>query len=60
MTESSANLYARIRKLEADRDKQADQIKRLERVVASLLPPPQYDGHLPDPRPIWPVKEPNA
>lgn len=61
MSDSAANLYVRLRKLEADRDKTSDRVTRMERQLAQLLPPPEYDGHMPDPGPIWPVpvKEPN-
>jgi hypothetical protein len=65
------DILARLRKLEADMFRLRDRIADLERprrapeLMAATMPPcpmpPEYDGHMPDPAPIWPVKdEPNA
>jgi hypothetical protein len=47
------DIIARLRKLELEVSRLKDRLAALE----GKFPPPEYDGHMPDPAPIWPVKD---
>jgi hypothetical protein len=47
------DILSRLRKLELELARLKDWLADLE----GSFPPPEYDGHMPDHTPIWPVPE---
>jgi hypothetical protein len=46
-------LLRRVTRLELELSRLKDRLAAIE----GSFPPPEYDGHMPDPAPIWPVYE---
>ncbi len=50
------DILARLRKLELEVSRLKDRVADMEPPRMPAMPP-EYDGHMPEPEPIWPVKD---